>query len=335
MQTKKFKSWLKSLENLNTLQERILKEQLETKANRKHVSRTLETPYDQVFCPYCQSKDFTRWGKRNDLQRYRCKSCKKTFNSLTGTPLAHLQRKGHWLDYAQCLKEGLSIRKAAKRCNIHPNTAFRWRHRFLQKANTIRPTHLEGIVEAREAFFRKSEKGTRNLKRTPHKRSKKYNKSRRKQDYVCVFVSRDRNRNTTDAILENFEARSIQNFLTKYISKDALFCSESLTIYKKVARSNQIRHGTLNLSKGETVKKDIVHIQHVNQYQKQFKEWIYNHFHGVATKYLHNYLSWHREQDEFNFNIPPQTLLLRAKSGGEYKSQPQLITSHFSPPISP
>jgi transposase-like protein len=54
----------------------------------------------------------------------------KTFNSLKKTPLAGLRRKGHWLNYSECLKEGLTIREAAKRCGIHRNTSFRWRHRF-------------------------------------------------------------------------------------------------------------------------------------------------------------------------------------------------------------
>ena len=54
------------------------------------------------------------------MQRYKCRECKKTFNSLTGTPLANLQKKGHWLDYSYCLTQGYTIRKAAKICsNIH------------------------------------------------------------------------------------------------------------------------------------------------------------------------------------------------------------------------
>ncbi|MGG0184516.1 hypothetical protein ABEY26_00480, partial [Bacillus rhizoplanae] len=37
----------------------------------------------------------------------------------------------------------------------------------------------------------------------------------------------------------------------------------------------------------------IYHIQHVNSYHKRLKEWM-NRFQGVATRYLDNYLFWHR-----------------------------------------
>lgn len=104
------------------------------------------------------------------------------------------------------------------------------------------------------------------------------------------------------------------------------FCSDSKAVYKRFAQENQVRHGTLNLSSGEQVKKDIVHIMNVNSYQNQLNNWIVKRFRGVATKYLNNYISWYRELDEFSHNINPLTILIRAKSGGIYKNLPQTVT---------
>ena len=104
--------------------------------------------------------------------------------------------------------------------------------------------------------------------------------------------------------------------------KDALFCSDSKSAYFKFTNENNIKHGYLNISKGETVKKNIIHIKNANFYQRSLKDWIMNHFKGVATKYLDNYLSWFRELDEFKEDLKPVTVLLRAKSGGKYKLQP-------------
>lgn len=326
MKTSQFKKWIQSLERLNTQQERVLQALLLAKVTRKQVSHLLETPYQQITCPHCTSPRFVRWGKRNDLQRYRCNNCHKTFNSLTGTPLARLHRKGHWLDYAQCLKEGVTIRKAAEICNIHRNTAFRWRHRFLKNSKSVKAKHLQGIVEASETSFLKSEKGNKHLGRSPRKRGSKALDHEQKEKLVYVFVSRDRNKNTYDSIFEKFNTKTLSEKLPDHISSDALFCSAQKEIYKRFTKQHHLRHGTLNLARGEWIKKDIVHLKNVHAYHRRMQEWILDRFRGVATKYLENYVSWLRELDEFNGKITPKAILLRAKSPGTYKSLPYLVT---------
>ena len=73
-------------------------------------------------------------GLRIDLKRYMCKACGRTFNALTGTPQAGLRLREKWLDYARALVDGISLRKAAERTDIHLETSFRWRPRFLAVA---------------------------------------------------------------------------------------------------------------------------------------------------------------------------------------------------------
>jgi len=60
--------------------------------------------------------------------------CGKTFNALTGTPLAHLHLHGKWLGQAQALRERLSLSQVQQRLDIARTTALRWRHRLLQEA---------------------------------------------------------------------------------------------------------------------------------------------------------------------------------------------------------
>ena len=76
-------------------------------------------------CPHCKHDHITRWGNAHGLPRYRCNACQKTFNTLTGTPLAHLRHRECWAQYAQALIDGLSVRKAAEQCGVHKNTSFR------------------------------------------------------------------------------------------------------------------------------------------------------------------------------------------------------------------
>ena len=49
-------------------------------------------------CPHCATDGAVIRGRANGLNRYFCKSCGKTFNALTGTPLARLRRKECWTD---------------------------------------------------------------------------------------------------------------------------------------------------------------------------------------------------------------------------------------------
>jgi len=41
-------------------------------------------------------------------QRYRCRGCHRTVNRLSGTPLARLRYKAHWLDYLGCMLDSRS-----------------------------------------------------------------------------------------------------------------------------------------------------------------------------------------------------------------------------------
>ena len=110
-------------------------------------------------CPHCAGREIVGWGRSDGLFRFRCKSCGRTFNALTKTPMAHLRKKERWLDHAQAMIEGMSLAKTAKLCGVHPTTAFRWRHRFLRAPADDKPRTLSGIVEADETFILESFKG--------------------------------------------------------------------------------------------------------------------------------------------------------------------------------
>ena len=102
-------------------------------------------------CPHCRSDDnVIKWGSANRLRRYRCKACIVTFNALTETPLAQLHKRELWIGNAQALVDGISLRKVAVRLDVHVETAFRWRHRFLAEPKGVKAKTLTGTVEADE-----------------------------------------------------------------------------------------------------------------------------------------------------------------------------------------
>ena len=86
-------------------------------------------------------------------QRYRCTSCCRSFTGLTGTALNRLRGTSLLLEYAECMRRGLSVRKTAKRLNIHPAGAFEWRHRLMPHRAAHQSTGLPGVAEVDETFF--------------------------------------------------------------------------------------------------------------------------------------------------------------------------------------
>ena len=121
-------------------------------------------------CPHCAHAQLHRHGRSEGLQRYRCCACGRTFNALTGTPLARLRHKAKWLDFLQTMQASLTVRQSARDVGVHRNTSFRWRHRFLAWSKNDRPEHLHGITEADETYFLESSKGARTLDRPARKR---------------------------------------------------------------------------------------------------------------------------------------------------------------------
>ena len=73
------------------------------------------------------------------------------------------------MDYIQCMLQSKVLRDCAEELNISLVTSFRWRHRFLTLPATLKAKQLEGIIEADETLFARSEKGSRSLERKPRK----------------------------------------------------------------------------------------------------------------------------------------------------------------------
>ena len=261
-------------------------------------------------CPSCQSKAIGKWGSANRLARYRCKACKLTFNALTGTPLAQLHKRELWADHAQALVDGISLRKVAARIDVHLETAFRWRHRFLQAPKAVKPTSLEGTVEADETYFLKSEKGSRKLQRPARKRGGKAKKRGLSDEQVPVLIARDRNKTTTDQILPDRSMESISAALEPVVAKSAVLVSDGAQAYRAFANAAGLVHVALNLSAGEHTW-GVYHIQNVNNYDSRLKTWM-RRFNGVATKYLDSYLGWHRNNDRTGSTLTANSMLAAA-----------------------
>ncbi|WAH39271.1 IS1595 family transposase [Alicyclobacillus dauci] len=265
-----------------------------------------------MVCPRCKGKSTVRYGKfskTSDRQRYKCKSCGRTFTDLTGTPLAYVKKPANmWDEVARCMRDGYSCRRIAKELGIAVSTAFEWRHRILAslRTRTDLTITLNGIVEADETFFRKSYKGShfknkmdpdarreaffKVFGRYPRRHGKEAHKRGRSKEQVPVLVLRDRTARTVSLVMPSMKTEEISRQLLPAIGSDTVLCTDAFRGYKTVCKNAGIKHVVLNQNKGEH-SRGIYHIQSVNAYHSRLKGWM-ERFKGVSTKYLDNYMTW-------------------------------------------
>ena len=83
-----------SLPQLTHHQRQQLASCLQALMDRNQASALIEAhASDSRVCPHCASSRLVKNGSANGLQRFKCGQCKRTFNALTGTPLARLHRR--------------------------------------------------------------------------------------------------------------------------------------------------------------------------------------------------------------------------------------------------
>lgn len=218
-----YQKWIEDIDALSEAQREEVQKILAGRSSEAEVIAALEGRLlaDRV-CPLCQRQGAVCRGRANGLRRFSCAGCGKTFNALTGTPLANLHYKGRWFDFARSLSEGESVRTSAARCDVAVSTAFRWRHRFL-RAITTDTAPLGGIVEADETYVLESRKGSRAWKnaaagqpdaeepeRKPRKRGGKATRRGLSSEQVPILVAADRTGATISAISAGGQRRHHQ-----------------------------------------------------------------------------------------------------------------------------
>ena len=102
MKTVAFEQVLKQLAGLSHRQRSRLAEALKHVGHDTQAAELIQTHFESApQCPHCTHEQVHRYGHADGLQRYRCCACAKTFNALTGTPLARLRHKPKWLSFVQ------------------------------------------------------------------------------------------------------------------------------------------------------------------------------------------------------------------------------------------
>jgi transposase-like protein len=260
-------------------------------------------------CPECQSTNFRRNGHQQGQQVYLCKDCGRQYRQSSGTFISWLKKPELLHTYIRHMLQGHSLRKCADLTNISLQTSFDWRHKVLTAIGKVnQDVTFSGIVESDEIFIAHSEKGNKNLTRSPRKRGKSLKVKKQRgigQDQVAVISTVDRQGNQSFVVATRgrISKSDIDKVLSGKLAKDATLCTDSHRSYTAFSKSNKLKHVKINASKGQIVK-GIYHVQHVNQKASDLRDFIRS-FKGVSTKYLQNYLNWYTINEKLMKNTIP------------------------------
>lgn len=261
-----------------------------------------------LSCPRCGCERTHRWGSFSGRQRYRCLGCRRTFSDLTATPAAYSKKLLLWRDYGQCLAEGASVRHAARRVRVHPATAFRWRHALLGTLLECEETEqLAGWVELCSLTLLYSEKGrrrTRAREARPRPAAPSEPGAWGARLLARVLVACDRRGRTVTGVAgisrtARIPTHELERILEGRIEGRAHLVAADgpLSPAATLARRAGWRfHDARLWARGAARARSLVHVRTAEAYVARFLDWL-ERFRGVATRYLPNYLAWHRALD--------------------------------------
>lgn len=311
MRERELTGLMRQLGKLTRRQRKVLAAELAALESHMASTEIVEGQMAHPNCPHCASRQVVKNGSADGLQRFKCRGCRRTFNALTGTPLAGLHLRGKWLDHAAALRDGLSLNQVAERLHVAQSTAFRWRHRFLAVPKTVQAQTLTGIAEADETFFLHSAKGQRSLPRKPRRRGGKASKRGTSKEHTPVLIARDRAGATANLIIPSTSAADLGAALKPILPQDTILCTDGSSALAAAARELGVEHHPINVTAGVRVD-GAWHVQNVNAFGSRLRDWL-RRFKGVATKYLDSYLGWFRTLDRSpSFAPHPASLLALA-----------------------
>ena len=254
----------------------------------------------QACCPFCEGKQYYKYGTAKGSQRFKCKECWRTFTEYTGTWLDGLHKKTLVVQYLELMVEGKSLDKISSFLGINKKTAFDWRHKILSSLGQDRGEAMDGIVESDETFFEESQKGNRHIAGRPGRKRGSLpggdKKTRGVTDNKATVIATSDRQGKMNLSLATMGRIGKEDIVCSIgtLPDSTILCTDGHVSYKGFAIDNKIRHIVLRANLNQHVKQGVYHIQNVNSVHNRMKKWIDNSFWGVSTKYLQNYLGWFR-----------------------------------------
>ena len=248
-------------------------------------------------CPYCSGHNLIKFGKRKTKQRFSCKDCKKTFVSTTGTIMeaSHFDKDTWKIVIEDTLDGTVSLDKTAERAGISHGTAFNMRHKILmalEAAEKESPVLLQGVSELDETYVLECQKGKKFDKKAPGKPRKHGAKASKRgisEEQVCIMAGVQRDGGPAYAVTVNRARPSIDEITGAFdghIGEGCVAFTDGLKGYKHLEKCVDCLVESIPVDEQKRTK--TASLNNVNGFHSFIKK-CYNHYRGVATKYLNRY----------------------------------------------
>ena len=248
---------------------------------------------DRPACPHCNDTHVIKYGHAKEKQRFFCHGCKQTFLYSTGTLMYHSHfSRSVWADFIRDTLEGETLDDSAKKYNFSHQTAFNMRHKvlmafqyMLEKENVL----LSGVAELDETFVLDCYKGKplpKEVGRSARKHGAKATKRGISNEYVaiCTGIQRDGRVVAETVNRAKPSGRELCRIFGAHIAEETLILTDGLRSYKSLEATTGCTVVNVNREKG----RGLFNLNVVNSLHSYIKE-IYDHYRGVATKYINRY----------------------------------------------
>ena len=202
----------------------------------------IEVPKDIKCCVHCDSENIIKHSMYKNTQRYKCKSCGRTFLPTTGTLTYQIKKPNEFALYTSIVeKEGLlTIAQMAERVGVSIPTSFEWRHKILLSVPQKKDKFFDE-TQMDDLWFLYSQKGRKGLK-YPRKRGG--SKRRGDNNYqVKILAASDKKQvEMKVAKIGRISAQDIIHAVGDKFKKDTKLVTDSHRSYQAFAKEAKLKH---------------------------------------------------------------------------------------------
>lgn len=191
------------------------------------------------------------------------------------------------------MRESKTVRGTASEIQVAPSTAFRWRHKTLDGLRLHYEAEIRGLVEVAELRMPYSEKGSRKTTRPARQHGAWTDRSIDGTVPKVTVVALFDRRKTAELRTTLSSAPSLEQLRAGFEKRlgrvtGLIAVSGPISAYARLARQTGATYFQASQRSGP-----LCQVDSARSHLRRFKLWLLP-FKGVATRYLDNYLAWHR-----------------------------------------